>query len=115
MTLTHSPNTADRQALEKILDGKATTVPERVVAQSLLDVLHIVSAEDKPKLEAIRRDPFAPRLLGRWQQSSSASITRSLNPRTRSSRSCRDRAKCARVTSDVRSGGHMASRWGKES
>lgn len=31
-------------------DGRATVVPERVVAQSLLNVLRIVGAEDKLKL-----------------------------------------------------------------
>lgn len=61
MSLRHSPSYADRQALEKILvDDNATTFPERVVAEALLHVRHIVRPEEKAKLEALITDQSVP-------------------------------------------------------
>ena len=59
MSLNHFPGDADKQTLKGIMDDKATTAQERVVAQALLNVQHKVSADDKPKLEAIVNDPAA--------------------------------------------------------
>lgn len=58
--LNHFPSDTEKQDLKKILDDKATTAHERVVAQALLNVQHKVTSEDKPKLEAVIKDKSAP-------------------------------------------------------
>jgi hypothetical protein len=55
----HAPNDADKQALAKIIDDKATTADERTVAKALMNVQHTAAAADKPSLEAIVSDAKA--------------------------------------------------------
>ena len=60
MTLNHFPGDAEKQTLKAIVDDKASTAQEKMIAQALINVQHKVSAEDKPKLEAIMNDQSAP-------------------------------------------------------
>ena len=58
--LNHFPDDAEKQALKKIVEDKASSAHERVVAQALTNVQHKVSADDKPKLDAVVKDESAP-------------------------------------------------------
>lgn len=55
----HVPSGADKQALTRITQDKATTADERTVAQALMNVEHTAAAADKPRLEAIVNDEKA--------------------------------------------------------
>src|SRR5690348_10972292 len=52
-SLNHFPNDADKKALQGVIDDKATTADEKVVAQAMLNIQHTAAAADKPKLQAL--------------------------------------------------------------
>jgi hypothetical protein len=58
-TMQHFPNAADKEALAKIVDDKATTADEKTVAKALTNVQHKVAAGDKAALDAIVADAKA--------------------------------------------------------
>jgi hypothetical protein len=60
LKLNHFPSDAEKKTLKDIADDKATTAPERIVAQAITNVQHTAAAEDKMKLEAVGKDGAAP-------------------------------------------------------
>ena len=60
LNFTHVPSVSQEETLRGILDDAATTVQERVVAEALLHMEHIVSLEDRPKLDMLMHDDSAP-------------------------------------------------------
>ena len=60
LKLNHYPSASEKETLKKIVDDKATSAQERVLAQALMNVQHTASREDKPKLQALMKDESAP-------------------------------------------------------
>jgi len=58
--LNHFPNDADKASLKGVVEDKATTAHEKVVAQALMNVQHKVTADDRAKLDEVLKDKAAP-------------------------------------------------------
>jgi len=63
MHLNHYPSTEEKESLRAIIDDKAVSEYERVLAQALLNMKHKASAADKEKLQAIMNDASTPQQL----------------------------------------------------
>lgn len=59
MTMNHFPTDAQKQSLKQLAAEKTTTAQERVLLEALANVQHTLGAADKPKVEALLKDPAA--------------------------------------------------------
>ena len=58
--LNHFPNDADKTSLKGVVEDKASSTHEKVVAQALMNVQHKVTADDRAKLDELLKDKTAP-------------------------------------------------------
>src|SRR5438067_2448101 len=56
----HIPTNAQKATLQGILVDPTTTAAERVLAETLMNVEHVASPDDQPRLKALIRDKSAP-------------------------------------------------------